>query len=162
MQFYAFPYDRLEGFEAERLEILNHIQSEGLTNEVFFASTDTHATLANVVCTQTLSEADGSYICDRDASPWELVTGPMGTNTYATEINAFTGQPGCAHLTDPTCPSSQVHGFFVAVLAMPCVNLDQISYGHVSVNGELRASSRAPGTGGGADVCPGFEIVVTP
>ena len=47
-QFYALPYDRWEGYAAERSEILNFIRNNGIEN-VAFLTTDNHGTLQNQV-----------------------------------------------------------------------------------------------------------------
>ena len=47
-QFYALPYDRWEGYGAERSEMLNFIRNNGIDN-VEFLTTDNHATLQNQV-----------------------------------------------------------------------------------------------------------------
>ena len=50
-QYYVLPYDRWEGFEAERQRVLSELQ--GVKN-VIFLSTDVHATLINDARFQTL------------------------------------------------------------------------------------------------------------
>ena len=47
-QFYALPYDRWEGYGAERSEMLNFIRNNGIDN-VAFLTTDNHGTLQNQV-----------------------------------------------------------------------------------------------------------------
>src|SRR5262249_37087478 len=78
-QFYQLPYDRWEGYAAERTQLLHDLA--GIPN-VLFLTTDTHADLIGEVRLQTLEPGgpDGTGI-------WEAVTGPVATNTYATEID---------------------------------------------------------------------------
>src|SRR5207244_11942096 len=47
-QYYALPYDRWEGYEAERQRLLHFLQDNNVKNVVFL-TTDTHANLVNVV-----------------------------------------------------------------------------------------------------------------
>ena len=80
-QFYALPYDRWEGYGAERSEILNHIRDNDISNVVFL-TTDLHANIANDV------------FIDKTTDPtpiaYEAISGPIATNTYRHEIlNAF-------------------------------------------------------------------------
>ena len=52
-QYYVLPYDRWEGFEAERQQLLRELQS---VKNVIFLTTDVHATLVNDARFQTLEE----------------------------------------------------------------------------------------------------------
>jgi len=114
-QFYALPYDRWEGYGAERNEILNFVRSNGISN-VIFLTTDTHANLINEV------------FIDRFADPTsiaqEFVAGPIATNTLEKQILA----------QYPT-----LLGAFHAVLnitGVDCRHLDKYSYGLVEVDAE--------------------------
>jgi len=84
-QFHVLPYDRWEGYGAERSEILNYISNNGIDN-VEFLTTDTHATLQNEV------------FLDRFTAPatiaHELVTGPVATDTFQTEVINVGGNLG--------------------------------------------------------------------
>ncbi len=51
MQYYVLPYDRWEGYEAERQRVLRGLQG---TKNVVFLTTDVHATLENDARFQTL------------------------------------------------------------------------------------------------------------
>jgi phosphodiesterase/alkaline phosphatase D-like protein len=89
-QFYQLPYDRWEGYAAERARLLNALT--GVENVVFL-STDAHANLIGPVRLKTL-EPGGPV----DTGIWEVVTGPVATNTYAKEIDKATGRPGAGAL----------------------------------------------------------------
>ncbi len=84
-QFHVLPYDRYEGYAAERTELLSFIQNNGIDN-VSFLSTDTHATLQNEVA------------IDNFAAPTpigqEMVTGPVATNTFEAEVLSVGGTLG--------------------------------------------------------------------
>ena len=51
-QFYALPYDRWEGYEAERTTLLAFLQRK--VRNVVFLTTDTHANMVNDARLQTL------------------------------------------------------------------------------------------------------------
>ena len=120
-QFYALPYDRWEGYAAERERLLRFLQAN--TKNVVFLTTDTHANLVNEVRFRTLGGTpEGSGI-------WEAVTGPVATNTFAKEIDRALGQKGAgtaigALFFKPQPPNG---------VGMRCAALDTFSYAEVSV-----------------------------
>jgi len=120
-QYYALPYDRWEGYAAERERLLRFLQAN--VRNVVFLTTDTHANLVNEVRYSTLGSAPkGSGI-------WEVVTGPVATNTFAREIDGFLGQKGAgaaigALFFKPPPPNG---------MGMRCAALDIYSYAEVSV-----------------------------
>ncbi len=122
-QYYALPYDRWEGYEAERQRLLRFLQAN--VKNVVFLTTDTHANLVNEVRFQTLGGIpEGSGI-------WEAVTGPVATNTFAKEIDGFLGAPGAgtaigALFFKPPPPQG---------MGMRCAALDVYSYAEVTVTG---------------------------
>ena len=120
-QYYALPYDRWEGYAAERERLLRFLK-ENVKNVVFL-TTDTHANLVNEVRSKTLSAAAESF------GMWEVVTGPVATNTFAKEIDGFLGQKGAgtaigALFFKPAPPNG---------MGMRCAALDTYSYAEVSV-----------------------------
>jgi phosphodiesterase/alkaline phosphatase D-like protein len=86
MQFYALPYDRWEGYGAERARLLTDLA--GVKNVVVL-TTDLHGHLIGEVRSSTL-EPTGPV----GTGIWEVVTGPVATNTYAKEIDSVLGAPG--------------------------------------------------------------------
>ena len=121
-QYYALPYDRWEGYAAERERLLEFLQAN--VKNVVFITTDTHANLVNVVRSRSLSAAPKSY------GIWEVVTGPVATNTFAKEIDDFLGQKGAgtaigALFFKPAPPNG---------LGMRCAALDTYSYAQVRVD----------------------------
>jgi alkaline phosphatase D len=86
MQLYALPYDRWEGYGAERARFVETLRS---VRNVVVLTTDTHAHLIGEIRSRTLDPAgpDSTGI-------WEVITGPVATNTYAKEIDAVLGAPG--------------------------------------------------------------------
>jgi alkaline phosphatase D len=120
-QYYALPYDRWEGYEAERQRVLRALQGE---KNVVFLSTDVHATLVNDARFQTLEQggAQNSGILD-------VTVGPAATKNYGLEIDETTGRPGAGNAADqafftPPPPNG---------VGMQCSVIDQFSYGHVRV-----------------------------
>jgi alkaline phosphatase D len=120
-QYYALPYDRWEGYAAERERLLRFLQAN--VKNVVFLTTDTHANLVSEVRSKTLSGAPESH------GMWEVVTGPVATNTFAAEIDGFLGQKGAgtaigALFFKPPLPNG---------LGMRCAALDTYSYAQVTV-----------------------------
>jgi phosphodiesterase/alkaline phosphatase D-like protein len=120
-QYYALPYDRWEGYAAERERLLRFLQAN--VRNVVFLTTDTHANFVNEVRYSTLGgPPEGSGI-------WEVVTGPVATNTFAKEIDGFLGTPGAgtaigALFFKPPPPNG---------MGMRCAALDTYSYSQVTV-----------------------------
>jgi alkaline phosphatase D len=120
-QYYALPYDRWEGYAAERERLLRFLKAN--VKNVVFLTTDTHANLVNEVRSKTLSAAPESF------GMWEVVTGPVATNTFAKEIDGFLGQKGAgtaigALFFKPAPPNG---------MGMRCAALDTYSYAQVTV-----------------------------
>jgi alkaline phosphatase D len=121
MQYYLNPYDRWEGFEAERQQVLRGLQS---VKNVIFLSTDAHTTFINDARFQTL-EAGGPM----NSGITDVVIGPAATANFGLEIDETTGQPGTGAIADaafftPPPPDG---------IGMQCSIVDQFSYGQVKV-----------------------------
>lgn len=118
-QFYFLPYDRWEGYAAERAEILNFIRDHNIEN-VIFLTTDAHRNQINAV------------FIDRFLDPQplahEFITGPIATFTTEQEILNVFGPD----LT-PTVVTA-VHQIF-SLVGVECRHLNALSYGLVEVNG---------------------------
>jgi alkaline phosphatase D len=119
-QYYLLPYDRWEGYEAERQRVLQELQ--GVKNIVFL-TTDVHATLVNDARFQTLEQGGA-----RNSGILDITVGAVATANLKLEIDAETG-PGTAALADTAFFTPQPIG-----LGMQCSILDQFSYGEVSVS----------------------------
>jgi alkaline phosphatase D len=120
-QFYQLPYDRWEGFAAERTRVLEALK--GVKNVVFL-TTDAHANLFGEIRLQTL-ESGGPI----GTGMWEAVTGPVATNTYAKEIDRAIGTQGTGTLVTslflkPPPPRG---------IGMACAATDVFSYSEVVV-----------------------------
>jgi len=124
-QFYALPYDRWEGYAAERTKVIEFLRDN--VKNVVVLTTDTHANFVNEVRLRTLEVGGpvGSGIL-------EAVTGPAATMTFNREIDAATGRVGNGVLL--------TNLFFRAALppegaglAMQCAVTDTYSYDQVTV-----------------------------
>jgi phosphodiesterase/alkaline phosphatase D-like protein len=121
-QYYALPYDRWEGYEAERTRLLEFLQAN--VKNVVFLTTDTHANLVNEIRYRTLG------VTPESSGIWEAVTGPVATNTFSKEIDRFLGAAGAgtaigALFFKPPPPSG---------MGMRCAALDVYSYAEVTVS----------------------------
>ena len=153
-QYYVLPYDRWEGFEAERQRVLTELQ--GLKN-VIFLSTDVHATLVNDARFQTL-ESGGA----KNSGIMDVTVGPVATANYALEIDTTTGQQGSGALVDSAFFTPPPPGG----VGMQCSILDQFSYGEVTVTGSRLTVTPKDKDGkpqlDGATPCGPFVLNYTP
>jgi alkaline phosphatase D len=120
-QYYVLPYDRWEGFEAERKQILRELQS---VKNVIFLTTDVHATLINDARFQTLEQGG-----PQNSGILDVTVGPVATANYALEIDQTTGQQNSGTLVDTAFFTPPPPGG----VGMQCSVMDQFSYGQVRV-----------------------------
>jgi len=121
-QFYALPYDRWEGYGAERNELLAFIRDNGIAN-VIFLTTDMHANLiSNVFIDRFVAPAPISK---------EFVTGPIATFTFQDEIAAF-----AAGLPGPPPPAVVIGAFhqLLNLVGVQCRDINRDAYGLVEVD----------------------------
>ena len=121
-QFYALPYDRWEGYAAERTQLLTFLRDN--VKNVVFLTTDVHANMVNDARLQTL-EAGGPV----NTGITEVTTGPVATKTYAGEINGAVGSTTAANSIRAIFFNSQPP----TGVAMACSGLDEFSYAQVAV-----------------------------
>ena len=86
-QFYALPYDRWEGYAAERERLLRFLQANVKQRRL---PHDRHAREPR----RTRCATGRSAVPPESSGIWEVVTGPVATNTFAKEIDATLGQKG--------------------------------------------------------------------
>lgn len=132
-QFWALPYDRWEGYGAERNEILNFILdpdnnsgTDDSIENVVFLTTDTHATIVNEVFRDRF---ENGFPAPPTTIAQEVVTGPIATNTFQQEILDLFGPDGPVRVAQ-----------FQAALSLAgvdCRNINQDSYGVVYVDASL-------------------------
>jgi alkaline phosphatase D len=121
LQYYILPYDRWEGYEAERQEILRKLQD---VKNVVFLTTDVHATLANDARFQTLEPGE-----PRDSGIFDITVGPAATANFGLEIEQATGRPGSGALVDSLFLEAEPPNG----VGFDCSIVDQFSYGEVRV-----------------------------
>src|SRR5262249_43682692 len=107
-QFYALPYDRYEGYPVERTELLAFIQHNGIAG-VEFLTTDSHATLLNQVAIDFFTAPEPIAV--------ELVTGPVATDTFQSQVLAIAGAFGL-----------QIFNGLLTSVGLDCRNLNRDSY----------------------------------
>lgn len=123
-QFYALPYDRWEGYEAERKNILRFLDKK--VDNAVFLTTDVHANMVNDARFNTLG---GPGV--KDSSVLDITTGPVATETFSGEIDSAVGNPAAGALVtqlffQPQPPSG---------VGMQCAATNQFSYAEVAVGG---------------------------
>lgn len=115
-QYWALPYDRWEGYGAERNQVIDFIRDHHVTG-VGFLTTDNHANFFNDVFVDRFS--DPEPVAD------EVVTGPIATDTLQQEITDLVGPAGVAA--------------FQAILGLAgarCRQLDTDAYARVDVDAD--------------------------
>jgi alkaline phosphatase D len=114
MQYYAAPYDRWEGYAAERAEILQFIRDNSIRNVVFL-TTDVHA---NIFAPVRIDLTDAQPVA------YEAIVGPIATEPLEVEIVEQLGEAG-AGLFEP---------FLTGVIGVDCAELKSYSYGVVDID----------------------------
>jgi alkaline phosphatase D len=121
-QFYALPYDRWEGYAAERTKLLTYLRDH--VKNVVFLTTDVHANFVNDARLQTLEE--GGPV---NTGILDITTGPVATKSFAKEIDDAAGRADAGDLI--------TKAFFKAPppagVGMSCASPDVFSYGQVEV-----------------------------
>jgi alkaline phosphatase D len=121
-QFYALPYDRWEGYAAERTKLLTFL-SQNVKNTIFL-TTDDHANFVNDARFQTLEEGG-----PKDSGVFDITTGPVATKSFSKEIDDATGSPGSGDIVTKVFFKSAPP----AGVGMQCAAPDVFSYGQVQV-----------------------------
>ena len=123
-QYYALPYDRWEGYAAEREALLHYLADKA--DNVVFLTTDVHANLVNDARYDTLGPGGV-----QNSGLTEATTGPVATASYSEEIEAQIGNPnGGALIHDAFLKPQPPNG-----VGMQCAATDQFSYAEVTVTG---------------------------
>jgi alkaline phosphatase D len=113
-QLWVLPYDSWEGYQAERLEILNYIRDRGIEN-VLFLTTDGHQNVMNDVFVDKFT--------DPTPIAYEVMTGPIASVTWQKILLGAVGPGGLA-------AQQTVH----AILGAQCRSMDTYSYGVVAID----------------------------
>ncbi len=125
-QYYALPYDRWEGYAAERAKVLTALKR--IKNTVVL-STDVHATLVNNIRFTTLPTP-------RNSGVYEATVGPIATKNYGLEMDDTTGVAGIGNLIQQLfykAPAPPGAGDFGPGVGMQCASTDQFGFGRVTV-----------------------------
>lgn len=138
-EFFAQPYDRWEGYAAERTEIIRFIRTNALKNVVWL-SADMHAVLVNDVRLSTFAPAEPTGMK-------EVVAGPIATAPFARELELFFG-PAVAPAFASFVLSPLPQG-----LGAVCAVLDRPTYALVEVSSRARTVTVTPKDGAGRPVC---------
>jgi alkaline phosphatase D len=126
---YLNPYDRWEGYEAERIELIHFIRDQ-VAGKILFATTDSHATYINTV----VSDPFSADLSERTPIGYEFVTGPIATMTFKQEISILVQSLGL------TAFENQLQSIATQVYSIggcTCLNFDQVSYATVDIGTDL-------------------------
>lgn len=119
---YYDPFDRWEGYNADRVSLLNFLRSR--VKNVVFLTTDFHANMINNVRLGTFPEEGASI----DTGFVDFVTGPVALKTFAVDTDLKTGIPGASEAFRAFLKAPRPAG-----LAMRCAALNVYSYAQVQV-----------------------------
>ncbi|MEA2391499.1 MAG: alkaline phosphatase [Solirubrobacteraceae bacterium] len=128
-QYYAFPYDNYEGYEADRQRVLHYLHDH-VKNSIFL-TTDVHANLVNDARFDTFPPGNAP---PANSGILDVTTGPVATMSFKREINMNTGQdPGTG------TNGSTIDGAFFTPpppngVGMSCSVMDTFSYGEVTAS----------------------------
>jgi phosphodiesterase/alkaline phosphatase D-like protein len=119
-QFFALPYDRWEGYAAERAELLRFIR-DNVPGETFFVSSDIHASMIAPVAVDAF--------LDPGPVAMDFVTGSVAAFTFEEQLAGIASQLGVP-------AEVVVAGFhsFLAIGGVECRNLAVDSFGRVDVD----------------------------
>jgi phosphodiesterase/alkaline phosphatase D-like protein len=138
-QAFAVPYDRWEGYGAERNELLDFISDNNIRNVVFL-TTDIHANFLGPVYRDITQ--------NRTQVAYEIVAGPIQTCELDCEVDSLLGSPTAGEEFLQLLRFSNL-------LDVDCVDMDSYGYAHVTVPAEatsvsvqLRGTAKERGGGG--------------
>jgi alkaline phosphatase D len=118
---YWDPYDRWEGYAAERRSLLTFLQAR--VRNLVFLTTDFHANMVNNVRLGTFEEEGPSI----DTGFVDVVTGPVALKTFAVDTDLKTGRPGASQFIRAFLKAPRPLG-----LEMRCAALNVSSYAQVT------------------------------
>jgi len=117
---YAYPYDRWEGYAAERTAFLEFLRAEPGLRGVIFLTTDMHANIIQDVAVDRLANTP--------AITTEFITGPIAAVPLQRELGALGFPPSLL-------------GQFKSLLGAACAELDSFGYGVVEVDPEAGSAT---------------------
>lgn len=134
-EYFALPYDRWEGYEAERREFINFIKNNSIQG-VLWLTTDTHAVYNNMVRYNVLRKLFPT------GTSQEMVVGPIGTETYVKEVENVVGSIGALAIS-----------IVMWLVGTGCVYLDTYSYGLVAYDPGTGKLTVTPKNAAGVPLC---------
>jgi len=158
-QFFALPYDRWEGYSAERAKLLTFLKNN--VKNTIFLTTDVHASLANDARFATFPSQGGPT----NSGILDVTTGPVATMTFSREIDSAVNRPGSGNLVDSLFFDHQPTTPGIPGVGMKCSVVNTCSYGEVTVTGRkltvrLKDQNRRPVVEeeGSHPACPAFVL----
>jgi phosphodiesterase/alkaline phosphatase D-like protein len=158
-QFFALPYDRWEGYAAERAALLNFLRTN--VKNVIFLTTDVHASLVNDARFRTFPAQGGPT----NSGILDVTTGPVATMTFQREINSAVGNPSAGALVDSLFFDHSPTASSLPGVGMQCSVVNTFSYGEVTVTNRrltvrLKDQNRRPvrEEEGSHPACPAFVL----
>jgi alkaline phosphatase D len=134
-ELFGLPYDRWEGYAAERSELLDFIRAEGIKNVVFVTG-DLHANF--------IADVSQGVFTDPSFRAREFLSGPVAQATLFVELVQILGSPAAA---------DGFIGLITALIRPDCLEPDAFAYGIVEVDGATRRLSVSLKDGAGAILC---------
>jgi alkaline phosphatase D len=151
VEIFALPYDRWEGYHAERDELLQFIADKNIKNVVFL-TTDHHMHAGGRVYVDITQEG-------AEPVAYEMVTGPIQTRTINQQVEDILGIPNGGNI---------LKNFLIdhGLVDLDCVQVEEYGYGVVqtldpsAADLKLQWKSHTPGTKGGGPVddCPTVKL----
>ena len=130
----VLPYDRWEGYAAERREVLQFLRDNQIKNVVFL-TTDFHANIFGPVRMDPFADAE--------PLAYEAVVGPIAVETLEQDIVGVAGEAGAGVLG----------GFLTGVVGVDCAELDAYAYGLVEVDPEAGTLTVTAKDASGRELC---------
>jgi phosphodiesterase/alkaline phosphatase D-like protein len=142
-QFFALPYDRWEGYAAERANLLTFLKNN--VKNTIFLTTDVHANLVNDARFQTFPSQGGPT----NSGILDVTTGPVATMTFKRELDGATQNPNAGSLVDSLFFEHQPTDSGIPGPGMRCSVINTFSYGEVTVTSrrltvQLKDQNRRP------------------
>ncbi len=119
-ELFAMPYDRWEGYAAERAEILNFIRDNNIENVVFLTG-DLHANI--------IGDVRVNAFVDPAPIVKEAIAGPVAQNTVFQGLVMLLGSEAAA---------LQLAGLVSSLTNPDCLQLDAFGYGLVEVDSQTK------------------------
>lgn len=154
-QIFVLPYDRWDGYIAEREDILGYIRDNTIDNVVFL-TTDIHANIGAHVYVDITEDNDNPVA-------YEVVAGPIQTCTLDCEVEKIRGEGQGAVLQQFLVTKGLVDA--------DCIQINQYGYAMIEIpkdgstlKARWRSNERAAGGGGKqvADCEPVTRTAITP